>query len=100
MNVLAWLYKREKFGGREFFGVRLTFSKSGVSIPGVTLAGHIGSRFLFIDFGVSVNLHRWKRLANGDYCDWDEAIAPDDWRNQPTRPNGLSWDFRDDTIPF
>lgn len=46
---------------------------------------------LFIAVALDVDFQRYKFLANGDMIPWSEVVAPDDWRNQPTRPNGLPW---------
>jgi len=42
-------------------------------------------------FALNFELCRWRTLANGDKISWSETVAPDDWRNQPTRPNGIPW---------
>jgi len=50
------------------------------------------SRFWFgVDIAFSPWLHRVRVLANGDIAPASEVIVPDDWRNQPLRPNGLPW---------
>lgn len=46
---------------------------------------------LFFEVGASLEVHRWRTLLNGDLVPYDEEVAPDDWRNQPLRPDGRPW---------
>lgn len=99
IQLWKWFLKASP-GGHEMFGDAVFFGECASSVPGKTLIVTVAGRHIFLDVCLSLKSYHWKRLANGDYCDFDAVIEADDWRNQPTRPNGLSWDTPHDTIPF
>lgn len=84
----------------------LTHSKDGHKLPpvGVEIQSNgwtIEKRHIFITFpggflltisvGFEADVQRQKVLANTDFVPYNEPIAPDDWRDQPRRRNGLPW---------
>lgn len=64
----------------------------GDCFDGRTLDVVLFARWWFwFHISLDVHLSGIRTLANGDIVDRSEVVAPDDWRNQPTRPNGLPW---------
>lgn len=65
---------------------------SGDCFDGRTLDVILFRRFWFwFHLAVDIHIRQVKILRNTDIVDRSEVVAPDDWRNQPTRPDGLPW---------
>lgn len=71
--------------------VEIEFGKNAFCLDDRHVLVQVGRWQLFIALAASVAIGRYKVLANGDIVPWSEVVAPDDWRNQPVRPNGSPW---------
>lgn len=98
MDIRKWLYNPRGYAGRAWFGEFISWSHGGYSLPQRELTLRVGAFYFSVVIGGVVWFDHLKTLANGDRVPASEVIAPDDWRNQPTRPDGSSWDERRGTI--
>jgi len=78
--------------GHKLPPVEVKLETSGVSVPGWTLIVQLpGGWCFFVDFAFHIDRHRFKLLADSDIVIYNEPIAADDWRDQPTRRDGSDW---------
>lgn len=100
MKLRKWFYNPHGFAGRAFFGEFISFSHGGYALEQREVCFRVGNFYLSFVLGAFVWFDHYRTLANGDRVPMSEVIAPDDYRNQPLRPNGLPWDIDDGIIPF
>lgn len=70
----------------------LTVDRNMSSPDTLTVDVILFRRFWFwFTLGFAISLSQVKFLRNGDMAPCDEVIEPDDWRQQPLRPDGSAW---------
>jgi len=90
--IRKWLYNPRGYAGRAWFGEFVSLSRDdSFALPGRELTFRVGNFYLSFVVGFRVYFDHMRTLANGDRIPVSERVAPDDWRNQPVRPNGLPW---------